>query len=130
MEDIIKLAAVSLISAVLYVVVKQLRPDYAVFVQICSVSAVSVFAVSYAADIIAAALAMTEFSGTDTYPVKILIKSLGIAIVTQLAGDVCRDNGNSALASGVELAGRFAIIALSLPLIRQVAELAAGLINS
>ena len=50
-----------------------------------------------------------EFSG-------VLFKALGICIVTQLAGDVCRDAGESAIASKVEMAGKLAVLISSLPL--------------
>ena len=54
---------------------------------------------------------------------------LGVAVAAQIAGDICRDNGNSAVAGVSELAAKAAIIALALPLIKSAVALAKELIN-
>ena len=59
----------------------------------------------------------------------VLIKALGVAVAAQIAGDICRDNGNSAVAGVSELAAKAAIIALALPLIKSAVTLAKELIN-
>lgn len=71
-------------------------------------------------------------SGTNinTEYISILIKSLGICFIVQLASDACRDAGESAIASKVELAGKFAVLLVALPLFSQVAELVLSLIAS
>ena len=50
-------------------------------------------------------------------------------VAAQIAGDICRDNGNSAVADVSELAAKAAIIALALPLIKSAVTLAKELIN-
>ena len=50
-------------------------------------------------------------------------------LAAQIAGDICRDNGNSAVAGVSELAAKAAIIALALPLIKSAVALAKELIN-
>ncbi|MBQ7046829.1 MAG: hypothetical protein IJN85_03705 [Oscillospiraceae bacterium] len=130
MEDIIKITVIALVAVVLYIIVKQVRAEYAVFVEICSVAVVAVFALNYATDMLYQASSFIELSGVGTDCIKILIKSLGIAVVTQISGDVCRDNGNSALASCLEMAGKVVIVLLALPIIQSVSQLAIELINS
>ena len=53
----------------------------------------------------------------------ILFKALGICWLAQFAADSCRDAGESALASKVELAGKTAVLLTTLPLFSAVAEL-------
>ncbi|MBQ8922043.1 MAG: stage III sporulation protein AD [Oscillospiraceae bacterium] len=50
-------------------------------------------------------------------------KAIGICCVTQLASDVCKDAGASALASGVILTGKAALLLLILPLISPLLSL-------
>ena len=59
----------------------------------------------------------------------ILFKTLGICFLAQFAADSCRDAGESALASKVELAGKISILVLSLPLFEDIAQTALGLIG-
>ena len=59
----------------------------------------------------------------------IVLKSLGICYVTQLASDTCRDSGYSAIASKVELAGKVSIVVIALPLFTNLVDIALGLIQ-
>ena len=68
-------------------------------------------------------------AGIEKENVSVLMKSLGICVVTQFAADICYDNSCSSMAAAVELAGRIGAIALAMPMLKAVAELAIGLIN-
>ena len=57
----------------------------------------------------------------------VLMRSLGICILTQFAVDSCKDAGESALASKVELAGKIAVLLIALPLFQTAANLALSL---
>ncbi len=59
----------------------------------------------------------------------ILLKTLGICYLSQFAGDLCRDAGETALAGYVELAGKITVVGLSLPLITKVVETVVKLID-
>lgn len=60
---------------------------------------------------------------------QILLKALGLAVLTQYAADICKECGENALANGVELIGKVEILLLSLPLIDRILELAGKLLS-
>lgn len=53
----------------------------------------------------------------------LLLKALAIAVACQLTSALCRDCGESALAEKAELAGKLAILALTLPVVKQLLAL-------
>lgn len=57
----------------------------------------------------------------------ILVKAMGICFLTQFASDTCRDAGESALASKVELAGKISVVLIALPLFQSIASTALSL---
>ncbi len=59
----------------------------------------------------------------------ILLKGLGVCLLTQTAADSCRDAGETALAGKAELTGKITLLAMSVPLFEKVAMLAAVMIN-
>ena len=59
----------------------------------------------------------------------IVFKAIGITFITQLAYDSCRDAEESSLASKIEMAGKIAILIISLPLFEKIAEIAISLIK-
>ena len=59
----------------------------------------------------------TAFPG-ECFPV--MLKAVGITIAGQLAAQLCKDAGESALAYAVELAAKAAVLAAAFPLLRQL----------
>ena len=93
--------------------------------------------IKYAAVLAAAALVLFHsvavfedlftLSGIDNMYLTILFKSLGICYIVQLASDYCKDCGENALASQVTLAGKLAMLSVSLPLFKAFVEIVKAL---
>ncbi|MBQ7837195.1 MAG: hypothetical protein IJ395_01065 [Clostridia bacterium] len=127
--DLLKISFVGILTALLYGLIRQVKPEMAPLV-ILGGTAVIILAVSdVLLDVTDSVNSMMELAGLEKENVSLLIKSLGICVVTQFAADICYDNSSSTLGSAVELAGRLGAIALALPMIKSVARIAVGLIN-
>ena len=61
--------------------------------------------------------------------IKILLKALGICLVTQLSCECCKDCGENAIASQLELFGRISLLIISLPLYSSVISIAISLMG-
>ena len=61
--------------------------------------------------------------------IKLMLKVLAITLLTQLVSDLCRDNGESALAGMTEASAKIIVIALVLPLFETVITIVSGLIK-
>lgn len=72
---------------------------------------------------------MAELSPTLGEYGPILVKGLGICLLTETAADACRDAGEQGLAAKTELAGKTVLLLLAVPLFEQVTRLAAALIT-
>ena len=73
-------------------------------------------------------LGAVEGTGFGKY-LSTLTKALGITLSVQLCADVCRDAGETSLASKLELVGKAEILVLCLPLIRELISLAGELVG-
>ncbi len=62
-------------------------------------------------------------SGASSYFV-LMLKALSISVCCRISSDICRDSGETALASKVEMAGKLSIVIISLPLVKQLLEIA------
>lgn len=60
---------------------------------------------------------------------KIMLKVLGITIVAQFSSDVCKDNGENALASSTELVAKVVIMSIIMPLLETVLSIVGGLLK-
>lgn len=61
---------------------------------------------------------------------KIMVKVFSVLTISSVAGDICRDNGESSLAGVVELCGKIISISLSLPVITSVISVASSLFSA
>ena len=71
---------------------------------------------------------MANGSGVGKWMV-VMMKTLGIAIVAQFGADICRDSGETSIASKLEMVGKAEIILLALPLMRELIALAVRLVG-
>lgn len=67
--------------------------------------------------------ALLSDAGLEPQQTACITKAIGICCVTQLAADVCRDAGESAVASAVTLTGKATLLVLALPLIAPLRQL-------
>lgn len=58
---------------------------------------------------------------SDSY-LNLIFKATAVCLITQITAELCRDSGESAIASAAEIWGRGAIAYISLPLIRSLLE--------
>ncbi len=76
-------------------------------------------------ELIGDTMSETSFSEHMT----VLGKALGITLAVQLSAEICRDAGESALASKLELIGKAEILLLALPLVSELIGLAAEIMQ-
>lgn len=67
-------------------------------------------------------------SDMDSDYLKIIFKGLGICYITQLGCDCCKECGESVIASQLELAGKIAMVIISLPLFKALIAIIEGLL--
>lgn len=128
--EAVKLCAAGVVCALMCVLVRQLRPEIEPFVQIGGIILIGAMLIKRAGELTNAARELFDgFQLLNTGSFELLIKILGIAVITEIGADICNDSGNSALSSMVELAGKTVILIMTFPLIKTVTELAGGLLN-
>lgn len=127
--DFLRIAAFGIVSAVLCLLLKQYRPEYAaVAAAVCGVFLL--MGILDAMEPVFAALdELIGQTGVSSDYLQAVLKALGICYTAQLASDTCRDAGQTAIAAKIELAGRTAVLVLALPMFMEVAQTAVGLLR-
>ncbi len=126
---ILQIVGIAIVCALLCAVLKQYRPEYASVVQIAACVLILLLIASSLSELVGAIRELIEGSGIHTGYLTLLLKALGIAILTQLAADACRDSGETALSHKVELAGTVTILLLCLPLVKAMVQLSTGFLK-
>lgn len=120
--DIIKIIGIGLIAVIIVIILKQYKPEFTVYVSICAGAIILGLVMTRLSGIIQL---LTELSNkvSDTNGfLTVLIKITGIAFLTEFAVSICKDSGESAIASKVDLGGKVIIISMSIPIISALLE--------
>ena len=120
MEQMWKITAVCLIGSILAVLVKKTGPDVGVAVSVAVIGTVSVMLLRLGGETLSHLRQMLELSGLMPELFRPVVKIMGIALLSRLGSDLCRDAGELAIASLVETFGAFGSVVVSLPLFAAV----------
>lgn len=110
------------LGAVLAVLMKQYKPEYALAVSLLTGVTILVAAAGLLQPLLDELDALLAATSVPREFVGVLVKSLGICFLTQVACDTCRDAGQSAIAVKLEMAGKLTVLGLSLPLFGQLLD--------
>lgn len=122
--DLFAIIGTALISAAICVLLLQYKSEYAMLVSLCCGIVLFLMIISSLKPAIETMSELMQKANINLSYVKAIVKTLGVCYVTQLAADSCRDVGQSAIASKVELAGKVFIVLISLPLFNELVEIA------
>ena len=119
MNELLKLLGIGVLTAALAGAINQIKPEAAVFVS----AAGGVLLLSSAIGILSPYFdAIKSVSSEIPEYASVMLKALGVGLITKSASDTCRDVGQTSLASKMELAGRAEILIIGLPVIKKVLE--------
>lgn len=122
MSGIIKVAAAAVTAALCAAVVRKQSPEIALALGLAACALVVLYCSGALAAVMELADKLAETGGLSAQVVEPVVKTAGIAIVTRLAADFCKDAQEGGLASAVELAGTALSLAAALPLISAVLD--------
>lgn len=111
----IQFIGIGLIGMILAVLFRQHKPEYAPLISLAAGLAVVFLLLGQLEPIFFQMEEILQQAGIGTEYIVVLLKSLGICYITQLAADTCRDAGESAIASKMELAGKITVLTLAVP---------------
>jgi len=121
--EIIKIIGIGIISLIVLIIVKQYKPEFSAIISI--VAGIIIFSLVFdrITGIINILKSLTNKIGINSTYISILLKITGIAILTEFAVSVCKDAGETAIASKIDFGGKIIIISISIPIITALLEI-------
>jgi len=120
--EIVKIAGIGLISLIVIVVIKQYRPEFAIYVSIVAGLLIMGIVISKLSGIVEILKNLANKASLNASFLGILIKITGIAILTEFTTSICKDAGEGAIATKVDLGGKIIIMSMSIPIISTLLE--------
>jgi stage III sporulation protein AD len=120
--EIVKIIGVGLVALVIIIVLKQYRPEYAVYVSLAASILILTLVFKKLFSVIDLLNNLANKTAINTTFIALLIKITGIAILTEFAVSICKDCGESAIASKMDIGGKIMIVTVSIPVISTLLE--------
>lgn len=121
--DIIKIIGVGITALIIIIILKQYKPEFTVYVSLIAGAIILFMVMDKLSGVVSILTSLTEKTGVGNTFLKILLKITGIAILTEFAVSICKDSGEAAIASKIDLGGKIIIISISIPIITALLEL-------
>lgn len=113
----------------LIVLLKQQKPEYSMLLSLFAGVGILLAAVSLVTPVMEQISAFLNKAGVDSGLLGILFRALGITFVGSLAVDLCKDAGESMIASKVDFATRVAVLICALPAFQKLLDMIITLMN-
>lgn len=125
----IKLAGIIVVSLILIIFIRDTKKEFSLLLSIAVGILVFMSVAQEFYSVVETISSLVEYSGEISSYISLMLKILGISLLGQFVIDLCRDNGENALATQTEIAIKIVIISMTLPLIETVIKIVTGLLK-
>lgn len=109
-------------AALLAMWVRPLKSEYGMFLSMAAVLLIFGAAMTQLGTILELIKNLMDQTGLSSVYFKILLKIMGLAWVSQLASDICKEAGCSSISRQIDIYGKLLILSVSLPVLTSVME--------
>ena len=120
--EIIKIIGIGLTALIVIIVLKQYKPEFAIYVSIVAGILILGISLSSFSGIINLLKDISSRANVNSKFLGIILKITGIAILTEFAVSICQDTGEKAIANKIDIGGKVIIMTISLPIISSLLE--------
>ena len=120
--DVIKIIGVGLISLIIIIIVRQYKPEFTLYISLLAGALILLFIMDKIGGIIDLLTTLSNKTAINNEFLTLLIKITGIAFLTEFAVSICKDTGESAIASKIDMGGKVIIVSMSIPIISSLLE--------
>lgn len=130
MDRFFAASALVLLTVILILSLRRHNGEMAVLLSLCGCCLVAMVAVGFLAPILEFVRKLRQSTALNNEMLHILLKITGVALTAEIAGTVCSDSGNGALAKTLQMLATAVILYLSLPMMDALLELVEGILTT
>lgn len=120
MNIVIKISLIALTYLLLSVVLKPYRPEYMFLLRICSVALIFVFIADDVSELVTNIITVFSVFNIEPVHIELLIKVIGITIITDFICDNLIDQGEKTIADVVAVSSKILILFLAMPMLNSL----------
>ena len=123
MSIFLKSTVAILVALIFFQILLKLGKDVSSVLTIVVCCIVGIAAMEYLAPIVDFIHELQELGSLDSQMLKIILRCVGIGLISEITSTICTDAGNAAMGKVLQLLTSVVIVWLSLPLLSEMVEL-------
>ena len=120
--EIIRISVVGIAGVFLAILLKQVRPEYSLYITMAAGITILFYSAGKLSYLLSSLRKIQQYVPVDAAYMTILLKMIGITYIGQFCAGICKDAGYSAVAGQIEIFGRLAVLAVSMPVLTALLE--------
>lgn len=114
-------------TAILALWLRPLKAEYSLFLSLGAMLLLVGATLTQLKEVTSLLQRLMEASGLNVVYYKILLKIMGLAWISQLASDICKEAGSPAISKQIDIYGKILILSISLPVFQALVTTIEGL---
>ena len=121
--EVIKIIGIALIALIIIILLKQYRPEFAIYISLLTGVLIILLVIDKLTGIVNLLNTLADKASINSTFLTLLLKITGIAFLSEFAVSICKDSGETAIASKIEIGTKIIIISMSIPIISSLLEI-------
>lgn len=121
--EVVKIIGIGLIALIIIILLKQYKPEFAIYISLLTGVLILLLVMDKLTGIINLLQSLASKTSINSTFLTLLIKITGIAFLSEFAVSICKDSGEAAIASKIEIGTKIIIISMSIPIISSLLEI-------
>lgn len=126
--EIMQLIGIGLISTIICSILRPKKPDIANFITILTWAIVLMSMMVKLNFVIESIQDLANKSNIPTMYISLIIKLIGIAYLMEFGIQICKDSGESSIASALEVGGKIIVMTMSFPILLSIVDMILNII--
>ena len=120
MNILFKISVLIFVYIILSSVIKTYRPELVFLLRLTTIIIIVILSIDYLNEIINKSLIIFSLFDIDSLHISLLIKIVGVAILSDIISDNLKDNGETALSNTVVLISKLIILFMTFPVLNGI----------
>lgn len=121
--EILQIVIIGIVGTILSISLKKESPQFSLFIGLTTGILIFLFAAEYLKRVIDIFSDLAGSAGINSEYMNIILKIIGISYAARFATELCKDAGEGAIASKIDLAGKIFIAITGAPVILALMEM-------
>ncbi|NLK44910.1 MAG: stage III sporulation protein AD [Tissierellia bacterium] len=121
--EIIKIVSLGIVATVLIVLLKEIRPEFPMFISLLTGLGIFVMILGELSYVIETLSSLARRVNIEFAYFSTILKIIGMAYIVEFGAQISRDAGQESIAMKIELGGKVLIMVLAIPILLALMEL-------